>query len=46
MKICKDRVFNGTDQAMEGQSILQWNELQAYISGELKDEDSCPILTF
>ncbi|WP_313157318.1 hypothetical protein [Sphingobacterium multivorum] len=46
MKILKDQVFNGIDQAMEAQPILQWDELQFFISGEVKDEESCPILTF
>jgi hypothetical protein len=46
MKILKEQIFNGMDQALEEQALLQWAELLPFIANGDDDADSCPILAF
>lgn len=46
MNVLKEQVLMNVDEVVEGQALLQWNELLPFITEEAANGDRCPILTF
>lgn len=46
MNVFKEQILMIVEEVVEGQAILQWNELLPFITEEAASGDRCPILTF